>query len=149
MNKQSHSLTELHSFDTSNGVVSPQHCFQHDILNCDLTRIIFSAKMLQHCNSSKQVASAELRTRTTVLHIFLSLHFQNLTTFYLTMALIYISWRINILQMVFSPRLKNSCFQYRLKCSCNLKKFQIRMKFLPRLNFNSSTCNATPWKSRH
>ena len=46
MNKQSHSLTELHSFDTSNGVASPQHCFEHDILNCDLTHIIFNAKML-------------------------------------------------------------------------------------------------------
>ena len=46
MNKQSHSSTEIHSFETSDSVVSPQHCFQRDILNCDLTRINFSAKML-------------------------------------------------------------------------------------------------------
>ena len=46
MNKQSHSLTGLHSFESSNGAVSPQHSFERDILNCDLTHIIFSGKML-------------------------------------------------------------------------------------------------------
>ena len=52
INKQSHSLTGLVSFESSNGVVSRQYCFQPDILNCDSTRIIFSAKMLEHCNSN-------------------------------------------------------------------------------------------------
>ena len=43
--QQSHSLTGLHSFESSNGVVSQQYCFQRNIVNCHLTRIILSAKM--------------------------------------------------------------------------------------------------------
>ena len=50
--------------DKDNRTTSFEVFYVSDILNCDLTCIIFSFKMLWHCNSSKQVVNAELRTKT-------------------------------------------------------------------------------------
>ena len=43
--------------------------------------------------------------------------------------------------MMFLISTQVEMFLFSCKCSCNLKKFQRRMKFQHGLNFNSSTCN--------
>ena len=92
LKKQSHSLPGLHSVESTNDAVSRQYCFQREITCCDLSRIIFSAKMLWRHNGSEQVVCAELRASTIFpifFYLFINLHDSTVIALYFLV----ISWK--------------------------------------------------------